>query len=224
MYERLLRKHVERLERKEAMLTQILQTAVKAPTDPDQCQDSKDGLFHQKLRRMFEEFGEGAEGEHKSNGTSAPSSPASTFSRSASSLMTSSEHETCSENSEDDDAVDERPIRPVGQAWPEDVPDPMPTQLLTPQKPSPLPAQPTAPCKFPYTTSGSTSLPLPSLSDLANLTGLLQSPLQPSLPIARNLSDSSPWTDRPAIISRNTSTESIGTANNNHWASLVIAS
>jgi len=148
MYESMLKKHIERLQRKEQVLTDVLQRSSEVLSEDHSASSKaevsdKEREFQLELRRLFEEFQETELEvertiERKYSNGSAPSSPGS-------STATMSEGDSCTSDSECDEEAE---LQLSGRKWPdaEDTADNKPLSASLIQRKSELsiapPAQP----------------------------------------------------------------------------------
>jgi hypothetical protein len=211
MYERLLSRHIDRLQQKEKMLSDMLKDPNLSENNYQKSTEDPEQMFRSEIRKLYEEFD-----ENKDSTDSTPSSPSSELSRSTSDRDTS-DHETCSE-SEGDEPED------TSKAWP----DPQTCQW----PPSTETKNPTPPSEG-WSNPADLIPTLPSIpthdiathdTDLPNFPQM-KLPLQEA--IGRSISASSDPDFFQGIsgISRGIS-GSIATDVNsvNNWASLLIAS
>lgn len=105
MYERLLFRHIERLERKEQILRAALKNTAVPTVTEQMSSDDKERAFQMELRRLFVEI-EHSESEREGSNDSAPTSPSSLASG-------SSDHETCTDSDDGDDP------NMTGGEWPD---------------------------------------------------------------------------------------------------------
>lgn len=128
IYERLLAGHIERLQRKETILSEMLMQSSVTDVDltgTNKTIDEKERVLQNELRRLMDEFEEGGSSfaSEKKGPDSEPSSPCSTFSRDSSpTAMYSSElsdNETNSDSDDDDDQEPSSTPKVIGAPWPD---------------------------------------------------------------------------------------------------------